>query len=104
VSDEVVVTGSGATVVTDVPPSVVTGAGATLVSPGPSPVVVSPVPVVLVTSQRGEQGIPGPVGPGGGGGGTQNLYVQQTQPVFTGPGLWVETNADTTLKTFWVNV
>jgi hypothetical protein len=35
------------------------------------------------------------------GGGT-NLFVQQTNPNMTEPGIWVELNPNGTVKTFWV--
>lgn len=34
----------------------------------------------------------------------QNLFVGQTDPGLTIPGLWIETNPDDSVKTFWVNV
>ncbi len=66
----------------------------------PDVVRVAPQPqlTTLVHSNVGAQGPPGV----GGGGGAENVYIQQAQPVAAAPWLWIETNPDTTLKTFWV--
>lgn len=42
----------------------------------------------------GPEGPPGPVGPG-------NLFVQENEPAFESPGLWVETRPDGTVKSLW---
>lgn len=30
------------------------------------------------------------------------VFVQQTNPGMTQPGIWIETNPDGTIKTFWI--
>ncbi len=37
------------------------------------------------------------------GPGTQNLYIQQLQPVSTGNYVWFELNPDNSIKTIWLN-
>lgn len=53
---------------------------------------------------QGEPGPIGPQGPPGGGSGTQNLFIQETDPALAISYLWIETNPDDSIKTFWVNV
>jgi hypothetical protein len=42
-------------------------------------------------------------GGGNGGGGQENLFIQETEPDLGNDFLWVETNPDLSVKTFWVN-
>lgn len=74
------------------------------VAPVDVTVVVEPVDVTVVVESNpivvgvAAVGVPGPQGPAG----VQNLYVQQAAPTFTQNGVWVETNPDDTVKTFWL--
>ncbi|MEO7397667.1 MAG: collagen-like protein [Ilumatobacteraceae bacterium] len=54
-----------------------------------------------VAGAQGIQGVPGAQGATGPAG-PANLVVSQANPNLTQNGLWVELNADNTLKTMWV--
>jgi len=50
--------------------------------------------------ETGFAGPPGPPGPGGAG--STNLYIQDTNPNMTEPGVWWETDGAGNLETLWV--
>lgn len=128
--DEIVVNEQPTPIVVVAPADVVVTDGpddATLVvvdGNPPAPVITTPVEAVVVTSERGDtgpqgdpgdpgaDGAPGPQGDPGlagadgatgpqGNPGPQNLFVQDSNPGMTEPGLWIETNAGDVV-TFWV--
>lgn len=75
--------------------------------------VVEQLVTVIDVGIRGPEGALGPVGPQGPEGpvgpqGPQGppggpVAVQQTNPGLVDPGIWIELNADNTVKTFWIN-